>query len=77
MKKEMQMSAECDECFLSENVERLEDEVHSLEKEKSDLFDSIKEILDVNINPSFRTFSAEEKIQRMNQIARSALRRKW
>jgi hypothetical protein len=31
----------------------------------------------VNINPSFRTFSAEEKIQRMNQIARSALRRKW
>ena len=78
------MSGECEDCFLQDEIADLEHELREFEEEcrvfeqkNSHLANALKEIIDVDQNPFFRTFSAEEKIERMQQIANLALRRKW
>jgi hypothetical protein len=78
------MSGECEDCYLENEIRDLENEIEEREKEcqtldskNSHLSTALKEIIDVDKNPFFRTFSAEEKIERMQQIANLALRRKW
>lgn len=70
------MSVECDECFLSGDIERLEQEISQLERLNSLLLRDLKEIADIYNDPSFRNFSFEEKLERIQQIVKSALRSK-
>ena len=71
------MSIECDECFLQEDLSHLENELENAKIETNNLILTLKEAIDIDENPSFRMFSAEEKIERMKQILTSAIRRKY
>jgi hypothetical protein len=68
---------ECDECFMAEDISRLEIELEKAEELVEYYKSILMEIATLPDSPFHKHYTLKEKIERMQMIAEKAQKGKW